>query len=329
MNLPNDLRLALASELAAAPQKNMANIAGSLSARYRTKPQQGAEKGPLLRSQADVLAYAAYRMPATFAAVYASLVEVHLRRPDWHPHTLLDVGSGPGTAMWATSEIWPELERVTLLERDESMIEFGKRLSTHAQAETVHHALWRKVDLLGQWNAEPHELVTIAYALGELPTSQRKQFANRLWSITTDTLVIVEPGTPVGFSHIREARQQLIEAGAIVIAPCPHALSCPMPGNDWCHFAQRISRTQLHRQVKNATLSYEDEKFSYIAVSRHKGLPIAGRVIRHPQIRPGHIHLELCTPDGLQQTVATRKDKEAFRQARDLRWGDALSRDNQ
>src|SRR5580700_3894579 len=111
MNLPDDLRLALSSELAttSTSQKNMANVAAGLSTRYRTKPEQASGEGAFLRSQADVLAYTAYRMPATFAAVYATLVEIHLRRPDWHPRTLLDVGSGPGTAMWATSEIWPEL----------------------------------------------------------------------------------------------------------------------------------------------------------------------------------------------------------------------------
>ena len=76
--------------------------------------------------------------------------------------------------------------------------------------------------------------------------------------------------------------------------------------------------------MKQATLSYEDEKFSYIAASRTIGLPIQGRVVRHPQIRPGHIHLQLCTPEGLKSTIVTRKDKEAFREARDIVWGDAL-----
>ena len=101
-----------------------------------------------------------------------------------------------------------------------------------------------------------------------------------------------------------------------------------MANNDWCHFAQRITRSQLQRQAKQATLSYEDEKFSYIAASRTTGLPIRARVLRHPQIRPGHIHLELCTPGGLQNSTVTRKDKAAFREARDIAWGNALSPDH-
>jgi ribosomal protein RSM22 (predicted rRNA methylase) len=98
-----------------------------------------------------------------------------------------------------------------------------------------------------------------------------------------------------------------------------------MPDDDWCHFGQRINRTRAHRTAKGAVLSYEDEKYSYVAVSRQPGPPIDARIVRRPQILPGRVVLHLCTPDGLRMEVATRgKDKEAFREARDLRWGDAL-----
>jgi len=325
MDLPNSLRLALAHELANVPQKQVAEAVANLSVRYRNR--QPTSTGAFLRSPSDILAYAAVRFPATFAALYAVLSAVQAQKPDWQPRTLLDAGAGPGTAMWAASELWPQLEQVILLEREEAMIAFGKQLATHARSEALRSARWRNVDLLGKWESTPCALVTTSYVLGELAATKHEDFIEKLWSLTTDTLVIIEPGTPVGFSHIRAARQQLIAAGAWVVAPCPHALACPMVGNDWCHFAQRVSRTTLHRSVKQVDLSYEDEKFSYIAVSRTSSTastPIAGRVIRHPQIRPGHIHLELCTPSGLHSAVITRKDKAAFRTARDTRWGDAL-----
>jgi ribosomal protein RSM22 (predicted rRNA methylase) len=102
-----------------------------------------------------------------------------------------------------------------------------------------------------------------------------------------------------------------------------------MPDDDWCHFGQRINRTRTHRTAKSAVLSYEDEKFSYVAVSRQPGPPIGARIVRRPQILPGRVVLHLCTPIGLRMKVATRgKDKEAFREARDLRWGDALVSEN-
>jgi len=323
MDLPNDLRLALASELASIPQKNVADAAGKLSQRYRGEQQPA--NGSFLHSPGDVVAYAAYRLPATFAAIYAALNEVRKRRFDWQPRTLLDAGAGPGSAMWAANELWPELEQVTLLERDEHMIALGKQLITHTRSTTLNQASWQKVDLLGAWQTAPKDLVTTTYVLGELPALQREALINKLWTITLDTLLIIEPGTPAGFSRILQARQQLIDAGAHILAPCPHDLPCPMSNNDWCHFSQRVARSQLQRQVKQAALSYEDEKFSYIAASRTKGSPISARVIRHPQIRPGHIHLELCTPGGLKITTVTRKDKEAFREARKIEWGGSIT----
>ncbi|MFL5659035.1 MAG: small ribosomal subunit Rsm22 family protein [Ktedonobacteraceae bacterium] len=323
MDLPDSLRFALANELATIPQKSLAGAAAHLSVRYRSNHSPG--EGSLARSPIDVAAYAAYRLPATFAAIYATLDEVRKRRPGWQPRTLLDAGAGPGTATWAASELWPELEQITLLEREETMIAFGKQMSRHASSAAVRQAHWQRVDLFGKWESVPCDLVITSYVLGELPPLRREEFLNKLWAQTADTLVIIEPGTPAGFSHIRSARQHLIYAGANIMAPCPHNLACPMGDNDWCHFSQRISRTQVHRQIKRADLSYEDEKFSYVVLSRTIGLPISGRVIRHPQIRSGHIYLELCTPGGLKTSIVTRKDREAFRQVRDLHWGDAVS----
>ncbi len=323
MEIPQDLRNALDAELAAITPKRLAGATAALSERYRTlRPARG---GLYLSSDEDVAAYAAYRMPATYAAIFAALVQLHDQWLGEPPRTLLDVGAGPGTALWAAQTVWPSLEDALLLERDERMIAFGQRLAARAQSPAIRDARWQQIDLQASWEAPSHDLVTAGYVLNELPEQRREAIIDKLWSRTTGALVLVEPGTPVGFGLIRQARQQLIEAGATVLAPCPHDGACPMPENDWCHFAQRINRTRLHRAVKGGTLSYEDEKFSYVAVSRAPRPSIAGRVLRHPQILTGRVVLELCTPEGLQTEVVTRsKDRHAFREARDLRWGDAL-----
>ncbi len=327
MELPDDLRLALNQELTQLSSKSLTSTVEQLSRRYRDghASSKGCSDRTFLHSPTDVLAYATYRLPATFAAIYAALTHVQERRPDWQPRTLLDVGAGPGTAMWAVTTLWPELEQITLLERDQHMITLGKQLAQHARSTAVRMATWQKVDLLKEWECQPHELVIAAYMLGELPLARHEDFIKQLWAHSTDTLLIIEPGTPRGFSLIRNVRQQLIVAGAHMIAPCPHNLACPMPENDWCHFAQRVARTRVHRNVKGGTLAYEDEKFSYVAVSREAVTPVAGRVLRHPQQRSGHIHLELCTPDGLKHSIVTRSDRGAFREARDLKWGSAVT----
>lgn len=321
MQLPNDLRLALERSLRGIAPKQLATVAAELSARYREGHAR--DQATFLRTPQDVSAYTATRMPATWAAAYAALHATARRQPDWQPCSHLDIGAGPGTAAWAATAIWPTLERISLLERDATMIKLGREFAAQAQSAALRSASWTQADLAGQWQAPPHDLVTLAYVLGELPQSKHSALVERLWSVTGATLVIIEPGTPRGFELLRAVRAQLIAAGAHILAPCPHAAACPMANGDWCHFSQRIERTKIHRAIKGAELGYEDEKFSYVAVSRQPAGPIAARVLRHPQSQPGRIGLELCTLAGLQQRTVTKRDP-GWREARGLDWGDEL-----
>lgn len=319
MQLPAEVRAAIEQELASYSASQLAAVSAELSESYRAG--LSSRRGKHLRSKEDVSAYAAYRLPATFAAVYSVLTEVKERLPDWQPATCLDVGAGPGTAAWAATMIWQDLGRAILLEREQNMIELGKRLFAQSTSPTLHRAEWIKTDVVGAWSFGLQDLVIASYVLNELSEKKTREFAERLWESTSGVLVIVEPGTPVGFLRIREVREHLLSFGATTIAPCPHDGPCPLVEDDWCHFSQRVSRSRLHRHVKAGELSYEDEKYSYVCLSRQRGEGIAGRVLRHPQIRKGYIQLDLCTSEGISHTVVTRKDKESFRKAKDWKWG--------
>jgi ribosomal protein RSM22 (predicted rRNA methylase) len=321
MQLPNDLRLALERSLRGIAPKKLAAVAAELSTRYREGHAR--DHATFLRTPQDVSAYAATRMPATWAATYAALRAAARRQPDWNPRTQLDIGAGPGTAAWAATAIWPALARITLLERDPTMLKLGREFAAQAQSAALRQATWTQADLAGQWQTPPHDLVTLAYVLGELPQPKHSALIERLWALTSGMLVIIEPGTPRGFELLRAVRTQLIAAGAQIVAPCPHATACPMANGDWCHFSQRIERSKIHRAIKGAELGYEDEKFSYIAVSRQPAVPAAARVLRHPQNQPGRITLQLCTPAGLQERVVA-KSYLCWREARGLEWGDEL-----
>ncbi|MGQ9683746.1 MAG: small ribosomal subunit Rsm22 family protein [Anaerolineae bacterium] len=323
MELPADLRSALDDLLTAVSGTGLANTALVLSQRYR----EGHGKGPraYVASPNDVIAYAASRLPATFAAVHAVLSEVASRRPGWAPDTVLDVGAGPGTAGWAASVLWPEIRSVELVEKDERMISLGRRLTVRASAKAMREAVWRHEDCQGAYAGGRYDLVLASYVLGELSREQMAGLIGRLWAWTSGVLVIVEPGTPSGFALVRAGRERLVAEGALVLAPCPHCRTCPMPADDWCHFAQRVARSRLHRQVKRADLGFEDEKYAYVAVSGTPGVPIRARVLRHPQYHRAHLRLDLCSLDGLQRRVVSRRNGEQYRRARDLRWGSALT----
>lgn len=323
MQLPHDLRTALELQLEAIPARELALATHELSRRYRERAEPAGP--PLLRSAAEIAAYAAYRLPATFAAAAAILTEVARQRSGWEPRSLLDVGGGPGTAAWAALEVWPEIQQITILEREPRMIALGEHLARRAEAETLRSATWRRVDLSGPWEEPPADLTVAAYLLDELPEAKRADFVHRLWQHSTHTCVLIEPGTPAGSALIQETARALADQGARIIAPFPPEWKCVESATDWCHFAQRVPRSRLHRIVKDADLAYEDEKYAYIVASRQPGEPIAARVIRRPQVRSGHIRLTLCTGEGVKHLVVPHSNRAAYRRAKSLGWGSAIS----
>jgi ribosomal protein RSM22 (predicted rRNA methylase) len=320
MELPHQLRAAVEAETQTLSPGRLAQLAQGITARYRA-PEVGAGRQFLVTSD-DVSAYAAFRLPATFAAVKAALAQAAQRLPGWQPVSHLDAGAGPGTALWAASSVWQQIAAYTALERDGNMIALGKRLAACAPAP-LHSTQWLQTDLTGQWDAPSHSLVTASYVLGELAVEQAASLIHKLWDKTGDVLVLIEPGTPAGFATILQARSLLLSLGASIAAPCPQDGPCPLSG-DWCHFSQRVARSRLHRQVKGAELGYEDEKFSYLVVTKLKSTPITARVLRHPLIRKGYVCLKLCTPGGLLEKTFSRRDGELYQKAKDLRWGDKV-----
>jgi len=311
---------AIERELSGLGRRDLRGAASALSQRYRSAP--AAEPGPGLLS-AELQAYLATRVPATFAATRRVLAEVGSLRPGWAPASVLDIGAGPGTATWAAAAVFPSLERAALIEREPEMAALGARLARSGAASVVAGAAWTVADA-AEVTGHESDLVLAAYVLGELGPSRQRTCLERWWAATRGELILVEPGTPVGFERLRAARSALIGWGAQVTAPCPHDGRCPMAGSDWCHFAVRLARSSLHRGAKGAQLGYEDEKFSYLAVStsRHS-VPVA-RLVRSPRPHKGHVRVWLCEADGLHERVISRRDGELYKRARAARWGDRL-----
>lgn len=320
MELPSPLRRAIERSLSDTKLAELATAAAALSQRYREERPQG---GLHINSEKDALAYLAVRLPATYAAIRASFAAIAAARSDFAPKTMLDIGAGPGTAVWAAAESWPGLSDALLIEATPIFRACGERLAAGARLPRV---VWHTADVTVEGiDYAPGDLVVLAYALNELAPGFRKPVLQRLWRATADILVIIEPGTPAGWQRILAARHQLIESGAHVIAPCPHAAPCPLQPPDWCHFAERVARSRLHRQAKNAQVPWEDEKFSYLAVSR-KPLPnAAARVIARPRKASGRVTLKLCRPDGSAgEQLFSRRDGISFKRASRSHWGSSL-----
>jgi ribosomal protein RSM22 (predicted rRNA methylase) len=299
-----------------------------LIARYRAPDAPMPGDAAILAHPVDVLAYAAYRMPATYAAVRVALAQSAPVLPE--PRRLLDLGGGTGAATWAANDVFPDLAELTVLDRVPAALHLGERLARARPA--LHRARWQELTLRAD-PLPPADLVTISYLLGELPEPMRGPLVAAA-ARNAAAVVVVEPGTPAGYGRVLAARDALLAAGLRVVAPCPHEAPCPLATSfgsqrgagsiDWCHFAVRVNRSSLHRRAKGATLGYEDEKFTYIAAARSSapGLPPA-RVVRRPVYGRGLVRLRLCTPTGVvTDELISRRQGERYRAARDLAWGD-------
>ena len=261
-DLPAELKAALDARLRGFSRNDAAERSASISKTYRDGGGSGA-----IRSETDALAYALARMPATYAAVTASLNALCEIRPEFAPISLLDVGAGPGTASWAAAEAFSSLQDFRLLDANDALRKLA--LDLVSDSFRLRKAVYERGEARGLLSrTEAADLVVASYMIGEIGDAEQAALAALMWAKTRDTLVVVEPGTPAGYARIIALRERLIAAGAHVAAPCPHDGKCPLAAPDWCHFTQRLQRSRAHKQVKGAELPFEDEKFAYVALTR-------------------------------------------------------------
>lgn len=315
MQLPTELAEAIGREAARYERGALTKAVAAVSSRYHAAGVRATGR----LSDVERAAYLAVRMPAIYGPLCAVLGELGERIPDAPVRTLLDLGAGPGTAGWAAAANMPLLSEITCVEHDRDFIKAGRRLAAASLSEAVRDARWMEADLQDASPLPPADLVVLSYVTGELEDAG--PLIERAWLAARVALVAIEPGTPRGFAAIRAVRDQLIHATATIAAPCPHDGDCPMKDPDWCHFAARIERTRLHRQLKGGELGHEDEKLSYVIASRVAARPVETRVVRHPWVEPGLIRLELCTVEGLQRRAVRKRERELFRRARKAYWG--------
>ena len=317
-DLPAELKAALDGKLRGFSRSDAAGRAASISKTYRDGGGSGA-----IRSEADALAYALARMPATYAAVTASLNALVETRPEFAPKNLLDIGAGPGTATWAAAAAFPSLQDFTLLDANDALRMLALDLARDStQLRGIGYERGEARAALAK--ADAAELVVASYMIGEIGDAERRTLAEVMWEKTRDTLLVVEPGTPAGYARIIALRERLIAMGAHVAAPCPHDGKCPLQAPDWCHFTQRLQRSRAHKQVKGAELPFEDERFSYVALTRAAIARRPSRVLAQPAVSKVEITAKLCTPEGLALTKVPRRAKADYAAARRWRWGDAV-----
>src|SRR4051812_43923053 len=183
-DLPAELKAALDGKLHGLSRSDAAGRSATISKTYRDGGGSGA-----IRSETDALAYALARMPATYAAVTASLNALCEIRPDFAPASLLDVGAGPGTASWAAAQAFSSLRDFTLLDANDALRKLALDLvSDSFRLREVRYERGEAPNALVK--AEAADLVVASYVIGEIAEADQATLAALMWAKTRDTLVV-------------------------------------------------------------------------------------------------------------------------------------------
>src|SRR6266513_2308056 len=166
-DLPAELKAALDARLQGLSRNDAAARATLISQTYRDGGGSGA-----IKSAADALAYALVRMPATFAAVMASLNALREIAPHFAPASLLDVGAGPGTASWAAAEAFASLQSFTLLDANAALR--GLALDLARGSDRLPAMRYSQGDAGAKLaEAPPADLIIASYMINELHDASR------------------------------------------------------------------------------------------------------------------------------------------------------------
>src|SRR5215469_2202505 len=187
MRLPPELSAAIQQEIENVNRSELALAAGQLTKHYKAANFSS----PAIQTKAQRAAYLAVRVPATFAANLRVFQEIRRLAGEDAITSVLDLGAGPGTAVYAANEVFPSLEQATMYEVDGPLIELGRRISDQSSLPVFHKSEWIQQDITSAF-AGQHDLVVISYALGELSQAAAEDVVVRAWENTQEFLAIVE-----------------------------------------------------------------------------------------------------------------------------------------
>ncbi|KKM60311.1 hypothetical protein LCGC14_1543110 [marine sediment metagenome] len=230
--------------------------------------------------------------------------------------SVVDFGGGPGTFLFALSK-FKTLNKYTNVERSEAFIGVLNVLVEEFLSSSIPHT--RVDSISGNYlelesqDIPTNDLCVFSYTFCECDNS----LAGISGLVENSKMVlIIEPGTPSGFNNIIQARDKLIEKGFSAIAPCTASNGfCPLRDSesDWCHFVERLDRSRVQKHLIKGVLGYEDEKYSYLLMSKSPIHSDGKRIISRPDIAKYSVSFDVCSEKSGHIVVKKRENKNNFK----------------
>lgn len=168
----------------------------------------------------------------------------------------IDWGAGPGTASLALAqsvELKSQIKKQILFDRLKSILNNFSDLHT----DLIHKEYFDFLDLNTAYPNKQNTCLVFSYSLTEL-----SELPNG-WN-EHEALMILEPSTSQDGRKLLSLRQNLIEEGFTIWAPCTHQLKCPLlthSQHDWCHDRVHVEAPnwfydlEQYLPMKNKTLT--------------------------------------------------------------------------
>mmetsp|Transcript_15196 Transcript_15196/g.18429 ORF Transcript_15196/g.18429 Transcript_15196/m.18429 type:complete len:325 (+) Transcript_15196:3-977(+) len=225
--------------------------------------------------------------------------EASLLGDEYRPKTMLDFGSGPGTAVVA-GRGWESIQSAVLIEPSTSMWEIAQKLLLNADTNEPSDREYEE-DIEIRWQTSlprylkgvhpidfpKFDLITATFSMSELPSDAARTVAiSLLWEMLAPqgVLIVVENGSTRGIEIVQKLRKTVLAGISCeqfyddvlleehveeapksympqVIAPCTHSRPCPLFEGD---FPQGRYREGCH-------FSQITDRYVTIASSRGQG----------------------------------------------------------
>lgn len=219
--------------------------------------------------------------------------------------SVIDWGSGMGAAWFALMETAPSSMTMSLaVERSDSAINtqnaMRKRLCPDLLSDS--HFLGKSdrdaQAFLSSRALPARTLALFSYSLTELERLPR-------WALDCEALAIVEPGTNQDGRRLMTIRDELIEHGYTVWAPCTHQGNCPLLSQsktDWCHDRIEWQQPEIYQAIEqHLPMRHKTLVFSYLLARKSlkpgEWVSGAARLTGDQQHQKGQTRQMFCRSD--------------------------------
>lgn len=256
---------------------------------------------------------------------------------------ILDIGTGPGTTILATSVFFAKrypgrAVRFAGIERSRPVLVKAHELfKLIAPPDHSFESVTKEVDAksLGSFlKNHRFDIVTAANVINEFDDDEALNLCRNILEYHVGeggSLVIIDPALRQTTKPLMGMRNRLLDEGiASIAAPCLHQKFCPMleaNERDWCHFYIDWERPEFLKELdERAGMDRTHLKMAYfilqksgMAVSRHRShacpersrrVTRLWRVVSSPLVSKGKRELMLCGENG-ELMRARRLDRDA------------------